>query len=138
MVGGVSPVTGMNVAWWHPDMDPYKYMKNWCKAKYGQEAGQYVFNALIDTHEITEAFHPTSNSQPATKGHTTESFDMFRWGPAYQPWAVDMQPLLDKIQKGEIDPSFLITHTEPLENAPEMYKKFRDKEDGCIKVVLKP
>ncbi len=49
-----------------------------------------------------------------------------------------MQPLLDKITAGEIDPSFLITHTEPLENAPAMYKKFRDKEDGCIKVVLKP
>ena len=49
-----------------------------------------------------------------------------------------MQPLLDKIEKGEIDPSFLITHTADLERAPEMYKKFRDKEDGCIKVVLKP
>ena len=49
-----------------------------------------------------------------------------------------LQPLLDKIQTGEIDPSFLITHTEPLENAPAMYQKFRNKEDGCIKVVLKP
>ncbi|MBB4077626.1 threonine dehydrogenase-like Zn-dependent dehydrogenase [Lewinella aquimaris] len=49
-----------------------------------------------------------------------------------------LQPLLDKIEAGEIDPSFLITHTEPLENAPEMYKTFRDKKDGCIKVVLKP
>ena len=49
-----------------------------------------------------------------------------------------LQPLLDKIQKNEIDPSFLVTHTEPLENAPAMYQKFRNKEDGCIKVVLKP
>jgi threonine dehydrogenase-like Zn-dependent dehydrogenase len=49
-----------------------------------------------------------------------------------------MSPLLDKIVEGEIDPSFVITHTEPLERAPEMYKKFRDKKDGCIKVVLKP
>ena len=49
-----------------------------------------------------------------------------------------LQPLLDKIQTNEIDPSFLITHVEPLENAPAMYQKFRDKEDGCIKVVLKP
>ena len=49
-----------------------------------------------------------------------------------------MQPLLDKIEGGEIDPSFLITHTEPLENAPEMYRTFREKKDGCIKVVLKP
>lgn len=48
------------------------------------------------------------------------------------------QPLLEKIEAGEIDPSFVITHQRPLEEAPELYKKFRDKEDGCIKVVLKP
>jgi len=46
--------------------------------------------------------------------------------------------LLDRIQRDEIDPSFVITHTMGLEDGPEMYKKFRDKEDGCIKVVLKP
>jgi len=46
--------------------------------------------------------------------------------------------LLDKIQAGEIDPSFVITHELPLEKAPEAYKTFRDKEDQCIKVVLKP
>ena len=49
-----------------------------------------------------------------------------------------LQPLLEKVQNGEIDPSFVITHREPLENAPEAYDKFRDKEDGCIKVVLMP
>jgi threonine dehydrogenase-like Zn-dependent dehydrogenase len=49
-----------------------------------------------------------------------------------------MEPLLEKIEQGEIDPSFIITHTTSLDEAPEMYKKFRDKEDGCIKVVLKP
>ncbi len=38
----------------------------------------------------------------------------------------------------EIDPSFVITHTVPIDKGPEMYKTFRDKEDGCIKVVLKP
>ena len=48
------------------------------------------------------------------------------------------QPLLDKIDAGEIDPSFVITHNRPLEEGPELYKTFRDKEDGCIKVVLKP
>jgi threonine dehydrogenase-like Zn-dependent dehydrogenase len=47
-------------------------------------------------------------------------------------------PLLQKIVDGEIDPSFVVTHTVPLERGPEMYKTFRDKEDGCIKVVLKP
>jgi threonine dehydrogenase-like Zn-dependent dehydrogenase len=46
--------------------------------------------------------------------------------------------LLAKIESGEIDPSFVITHTVKLEDAPKMYKTFRDKEDGCIKVVLKP
>ncbi len=47
-------------------------------------------------------------------------------------------PLLEKIQDGQIDPSFVITHEVSLEDAPAMYKTFRDKEDGCIKVVLKP
>ena len=46
--------------------------------------------------------------------------------------------LLNKIEAGEIDPSFVITHRLPLEQAPAAYKKFRDKEDGCIKVVPKP
>ena len=46
--------------------------------------------------------------------------------------------LLRRIEGGEIDPSFIITHTVPLEQGPEMYRTFRDKEDGCIKVVLKP
>jgi threonine dehydrogenase-like Zn-dependent dehydrogenase len=46
--------------------------------------------------------------------------------------------LLDKIVSGEIDPSFVATHIEPLERGPELYKTFRDKQDSCIKVVLKP
>ena len=48
------------------------------------------------------------------------------------------KPLLEKIATGKIDPSFVITHTVGLEDAPAMYKTFRDKKDGCIKVVLKP
>jgi threonine dehydrogenase-like Zn-dependent dehydrogenase len=46
--------------------------------------------------------------------------------------------LLKKIDVGEIDPSFVITHRLPLAEGPAAYKKFRDKEDGCIKVVLRP
>jgi threonine dehydrogenase-like Zn-dependent dehydrogenase len=46
--------------------------------------------------------------------------------------------LLKRIQDGQIDPSFVITHTVSLADGPGMYKTFRDKEDGCIKVVLKP
>jgi len=48
------------------------------------------------------------------------------------------QKLLHKIDAGEIDPSFVVTHNRPLEEGPELYKTFRDKKDGCIKVVLKP
>jgi threonine dehydrogenase-like Zn-dependent dehydrogenase len=46
--------------------------------------------------------------------------------------------LLEKIESGQIDPSFVITHRLPLDEGPQAYKTFRDKEDGCIKVVLKP
>ncbi len=46
--------------------------------------------------------------------------------------------LLNRVVENQIDPSFVITHTEPLERGPEMDKTFRDKQDGCIKVVLKP
>jgi len=49
-----------------------------------------------------------------------------------------MQPLLERIQNGEIDPSFIITHKMSLEDAPRGYKIFRDKQENCIKVVLKP
>ncbi len=48
------------------------------------------------------------------------------------------QPLLKLIQAGDIDPSFIVTHPASLEDAPAMYKKFRDKEDGVIKVVMRP
>lgn len=46
--------------------------------------------------------------------------------------------LMQRIQKGEIDPSFVITHRGSLEDGPNFYKTFRDKHDGCVKVVLNP
>ena len=49
-----------------------------------------------------------------------------------------LDPLLERIEAGDIDPSFVITHEEPLENGPDLYETFRDKEDDCIKVVLTP
>ena len=50
-----------------------------------------------------------------------------------------LQPLLERIQKGEIDPSFIISHrSTSLEDGPELYKAFRDKTDKCTKVVFKP
>jgi threonine dehydrogenase-like Zn-dependent dehydrogenase len=47
-------------------------------------------------------------------------------------------PLLERIQRGEIDPSFVVTHTLPLADAPQAYEMFLDKDDECIKVVLEP
>jgi threonine dehydrogenase-like Zn-dependent dehydrogenase len=46
--------------------------------------------------------------------------------------------LIDLIQQGKIDPSFVITHKLPLEQGPHAYEIFNEKKDGCIKVVLKP
>jgi threonine dehydrogenase-like Zn-dependent dehydrogenase len=49
-----------------------------------------------------------------------------------------LRPLLELIEKREIDPSFIVTHTLPLEEAANAYQLFRDKRDECVKVVLKP
>ncbi len=49
-----------------------------------------------------------------------------------------MKPLLERVERREIDPSFVITHRLRLEDAPQGYKIFRDKQDRCLKVVLKP
>jgi threonine dehydrogenase-like Zn-dependent dehydrogenase len=46
--------------------------------------------------------------------------------------------LMEHVKRGEIDPAFVITHRARLDEAPQMYKTFRDKEDGCINVVLEP
>ncbi len=49
-----------------------------------------------------------------------------------------MRPLLQRIQNGEIDPSFIVTHRMSLSDAPRAYEMFRDKRDDCVKVVLTP
>jgi threonine dehydrogenase-like Zn-dependent dehydrogenase len=49
-----------------------------------------------------------------------------------------LAPLLELIRDGRIDPSFVITHRAALEDGPALYRKFRDKEDHCIKVVMFP
>jgi threonine dehydrogenase-like Zn-dependent dehydrogenase len=48
------------------------------------------------------------------------------------------RPLLDRIERGEIDPSFVVTHRLPLDQAPRGYETFKNKEDNCVKVVLSP
>lgn len=60
----------------------------------------------------------------------------FRMGQTHvNRWADD---LLRRIEEGQIDPSFVITHTVRLQDGPGYYQTFRDKADGCVKVVLKP
>jgi len=49
-----------------------------------------------------------------------------------------LRPLLGMVEEGRIDPSFVISHRLPLEDAPRAFAMFRDKRDECIKVVLKP
>jgi threonine dehydrogenase-like Zn-dependent dehydrogenase len=49
-----------------------------------------------------------------------------------------MRPLLERVQNGDIDPSFVITHRMRLEDAPHAYEMFERKMDSCIKVVLQP
>jgi threonine dehydrogenase-like Zn-dependent dehydrogenase len=49
-----------------------------------------------------------------------------------------LQPLMEHIQNGDVDPSFLVTHRLPLEEAPHAYNIFSHKQDECVKVVLKP
>ena len=46
--------------------------------------------------------------------------------------------LMKLIEDGKIDPSFVITHKVALEQGPEIYRTFRDKQDGCIKVMMRP
>jgi threonine dehydrogenase-like Zn-dependent dehydrogenase len=49
-----------------------------------------------------------------------------------------MRPLLERIEAGDIDPSFVITHQLDLEQVPGAYEAFKHKQDDCVKVVLKP
>ena len=91
------------------------------------------------------AGRPASSPFPASTAGLVDKIPMgiamnkgltFRMGQTHvNRWTDD---LLRRIEEGQIDPSFVITHTVPLEQGPEMYKVFRDKRDSCIKVVLKP
>ncbi|PYX04168.1 MAG: glutathione-dependent formaldehyde dehydrogenase [Acidobacteria bacterium] len=49
-----------------------------------------------------------------------------------------MKPLLDRVENGDIDPSFVISHRAPIDQASEMYRIFCDKKDNCTKVILDP
>jgi Zn-dependent alcohol dehydrogenase len=49
-----------------------------------------------------------------------------------------LRPLLERIQNGELDPSFIVTHRLALDEAPQAYEIFKHKQQECVKVVLKP
>ncbi|WP_295813931.1 zinc-dependent alcohol dehydrogenase [uncultured Deinococcus sp.] len=90
-------------------------------AKGGTVSMPGVYGGLIDKLPMGAAF---------AKGLT------FKMGQTHTQRHI--APLLGRIEAGEIDPSFVITHRATLDDAPELYKTFRDKHDGCIKVVLDP
>jgi threonine dehydrogenase-like Zn-dependent dehydrogenase len=80
-----------------------------------------VYGGFIDKFPIGAAF---------AKGLT------FKMGQTHAPKY--MRPLLERIQRGEIDPSFVITHRVNIDQAPQAYKTFRDQKNDCVKVVLSP
>jgi threonine dehydrogenase-like Zn-dependent dehydrogenase len=80
-----------------------------------------VYGGLIDKFPIGAAF---------AKGLT------LKMGQTHVPRY--LQPLMDRIQRGEIDPSFLITHRLKIDDAADGYRTFRYDPEECIKVVLQP
>ncbi|TFL19434.1 zinc-dependent alcohol dehydrogenase [Jannaschia formosa] len=92
-----------------------------CCAKGGIVSLPGVYAAVVDKFPIGAAF---------AKALT------FRMGQTHVLQHTDK--LLNHIREGDIDPTFLITHRGGLDDAPELYRTFRDKKDDCIKVVLKP
>lgn len=80
-----------------------------------------VYGGLIDKFPIGAAF---------AKGLT------FKMGQTHVPKY--MPKLLEHVQRGDIDPSFLITHRIGIDEAPEAYKMFRNHDDDCVKVVMRP
>ncbi len=80
-----------------------------------------VYGGLVDKFPIGAAF---------SKGLT------LKMGQTHVHRYIGM--LLEKIEKGELDPSFIITHRLKLEDGPKAYETFRNKQDNCIKVVMKP
>ncbi|MFD2332818.1 zinc-dependent alcohol dehydrogenase [Cohnella sp. GCM10020058] len=86
------------------------------------------------TIQLTGVYGALYNMFPL--GHMFERNLTVKMGQA--PAIHYMPKLFDMIVSGEFDPTEIVTHRVPLEQASEAYKIFNDKEDGCIKVVLKP
>jgi threonine dehydrogenase-like Zn-dependent dehydrogenase len=132
-----------------------------CIDAVGMEADGHTFMALVDKAKFRmnlQTGRPTALrdciqacrtggtvSIPGVYGGFVDALPMgsamnkgltFRMGQTHM--LKYMEPLLKRIEQKEIDPSEIITHRPSLEDAPEMYKVFRNKEDHCIKVVMDP
>jgi threonine dehydrogenase-like Zn-dependent dehydrogenase len=92
-----------------------------CCRKGGTVSAPGVYGGLLDKFPFGSAFN---------KGLT------FKMGQTHVHRY--LRPLLERVQNGDIDPSFLITHRMRLEDAPDAYEIFKNKQDNCVKVVLKP
>jgi threonine dehydrogenase-like Zn-dependent dehydrogenase len=122
---------GANIDYWYDKAKTMMYLETdrasalrqaiHCCRKGGTVSIPGVYGGLIDKVPVGAAFQ---------KGLTLKmgQTHVHRYLPR----------LLDHIERGDIDPSFIVTHRVPLEDAPEMYRTFRDKKDGCIKVVMSP
>ncbi len=132
-----------------------------CIDAVGMEASGHTPDALYDKVKLAmklETDRPTALREaitacrkggtvsiPGVYGGLLDKFPMgaaFGKGLTFKMGQTNMhnylKPLLARIEKDEIDPSFIVTHRLGLEDAPAAYRTFRDKQDGCIKVVLKP
>lgn len=92
-----------------------------CCRKGGTVSMAGVYAGLVDKFPIGPAF---GKALTFKMGQT----HVLRYAPE----------LLDRIDRGEIDPAFIITHRAGLDDAPELYRTFRDKTDDCVKVVMRP
>ena len=90
-------------------------------AKGGTVSIPGVYGGFIDKMPLGAAF---------SKGLT------FKMGQTHVP--THMPELLKRVDQGDLDPSFIISHRLPLEEAPSAYRLFRDKQDACVKAVLSP
>jgi threonine dehydrogenase-like Zn-dependent dehydrogenase len=108
-----------------------------------------MFMATDRPHALRQAIHACRKGGTVSVPGVYGGFlDKFPFGAAFNKGLTlkmgqthmrrYMKPLLERIQKGEIDPSFIITHRMRLEDAPAGYETFKHKQDNCIKVVLKP
>ena len=132
-----------------------------CIDAVGMEGHGHTFDAIYDkvkqvmriqldrAHSLRQAIHACRKGGTVSVPGVYAGFiDKFPFGTAFAKGLnIRMgqthvhnytQKLLERIERGEIDPSVIISHRVSLDDAPEMYRTFRDKQDDCIKVVMKP